>query len=474
VNRRAIVVLDVGKTFSKLSLWTSDGQLIERRSRANNVIPGPRYTELDCAAVEAWLAAVLAEFAGIADVTTIIPVAHGAAAALIADGDLWAGPMDYEDEGGASLRPAYDAQRDPFEATGSPALPQGLNLGMQLHRLEALANGAWPDDLRIVTWPQYWAWRLSGVASVEASSLGCHSDLWRPVEHRYSDLAQQRGWATRMAPLRHASEALGVVSREWRDRTGLPANCQVLCGMHDSNAALFAALGHPELAGADATILSTGTWFVAMRSPASQAHLGVSTLQADRDCLLNVNIDGRPIPSARFMGGREAEVLCGEALGIALASGADAIAEVGQLVSAGIMAMPGNVPGVGPFPNGQGGWVGPAPTSPKARRAAVSLYLALMADAVLDLLESRDRVVVAGRFAEDIVFVRALAALRRDIAVYLSHAQDDVCYGALRLINRDLPPSSPLVRVAPLPLDLDGYRSMWKHRVQQAQPISAT
>jgi len=474
MNRRAIVVLDVGKTYSKLSLWTVDGRLIERRSRANTVIPGSRYIELDCAAIETWLAAMLAEFAAIADVTAIVPVAHGAAAVLISGESLFAEPMDYEDDGGVLMRPAYDAQRDPFGATGSPALPMGLNLGMQLHRLEALTDGVWPNDLKIVTWPQYWAWRLTGVASVEVSSLGCHSDLWRPIERRYSDLARLRGWATRMAPLRRASEFLGVVSPEWRARTGLHANCQVLCGMHDSNAALFAVLGHPELAGADATILSTGTWFVAMRSPAPGAEVSAAALRADRDCLLNVDVDGRPIPSARFMGGREAELLCGEALGITLASGMDTVEEATQLIEAGIMALPGNVPGVGPFPDGRGGWVGRPPANPKVKRAAVSLYLALMADAALDLLSSLDKVVVAGRFAEDILFVRALATLRRNLEVHLSHLHDDVCYGGLRLFDRDLPPSSPLVRVAPLPVDLDGYRSTWRRHAQQAQREAAT
>ena len=31
---RATIVLDVGKTLSKLSLWTAEGRLLERRTRA--------------------------------------------------------------------------------------------------------------------------------------------------------------------------------------------------------------------------------------------------------------------------------------------------------------------------------------------------------------------------------------------------------------------------------------------------------
>ncbi len=84
-------------------------------------------------------------------------------------------------------------------ATGSPALPLGLNLGIQLNHLEQ-ADRPWPDTLYIVSWPQYWAWRLSGVMASEVTSLGCHSDLWRPLENRYGELAVRRGWAKRFPP----------------------------------------------------------------------------------------------------------------------------------------------------------------------------------------------------------------------------------------------------------------------------------
>ena len=68
----------------------------------------------------------------------IIPVAHGAAAALLHHGHLVRAPLDYEWPGVAQDRAHYDAQRDSSEVTGSPALPAGLNLGIQLHWLESL------------------------------------------------------------------------------------------------------------------------------------------------------------------------------------------------------------------------------------------------------------------------------------------------------------------------------------------------
>ena len=53
---RSIIVLDVGKTLSKLTLWDPKGQLLERRSRANERINAGPYLSLDAAGIESWLA----------------------------------------------------------------------------------------------------------------------------------------------------------------------------------------------------------------------------------------------------------------------------------------------------------------------------------------------------------------------------------------------------------------------------------
>lgn len=460
MTRGAAAILDVGKTNAKLTLWDGQGRVLARRNRANAPASGPGYHALDVAGIEAWMVEVLCEFASLADVRAILPVAHGAAAALIHDGALFAPPMDYEDEGGAAESATYAAGRDPFAETGSPALPHGLNLGFQLHRLETI-TAPWPDTLQIVTWPQYWAWRLCGVAASEVSSLGCHSDLWSPAQGAPSGLSVTRGWAGRLAPLRHAGDVLGPITPEWAKLTGLSSACAVHCGLHDSNAALLAARGHAELAAGDATVLSTGTWFVAMRALAAGAE--DPCLLEDRDCLFNVDVEGRSVPSARFMGGREAELIAG-ADHVRLADNeppAAMTARLSRLVAEGISVLPSFAASAGPFPQCEGRWVGTRRAGAD-KAAATALYLALMADEMLGLIGSRDRLLVEGRFAESDVFVRALAALRPDQRIYVSSSQDQGSYGALRLIHPDQPPPSRLRLVSPLDVRLDGYRAAWR------------
>ena len=456
-----VVVIDIGKTLSKASLWGPDGTIVARLTRPNERVQGPGYLALDATGIEAWLAGALADLGKRASIDAIVPVAHGAAVAVVRDGGLQLPPVDYENPLSAGERARYDAGRDPFDLTGSPALPDGLNLGSQIHLLETLHPDVFRPGTMLLPWPQYWAWRLCGQAAAEVTSLGCHTDLWSPVTGEPSDMAHRRGWSDMLPALRWADECLGTLTREWVDRTGLSAKVRVHCGIHDSNAALLAARGFPEIAGREATVLSTGTWFVAMRTPKSRVDL--AALPERRDCLVNVDATGHAVPSARFMGGREIETLTGiDTRRIDIAPDQPRLIEaLPQALQAGARVLPTFAAGTGPFPHARGRWVN-MPAEEASRRAAVSLYAALVADVSLDLIGSCERILVEGRFAEAQVFVRALASLRPDTAVFVANIQNDVSYGALRLLDPSLPPPCRLLRASPLDFALDEFRAEWR------------
>ena len=464
------VVLDVGKTLTKLSLWGPSGILIAKEVRPNQRVDAGAYAALDALGIEAWAEGVLSDFAKRGRITGIVPVAHGAALAILRDGQLACPSPDYEAPVPQSVTGPYDLERDDFAATGSPRLPDGLNAGVQLAWLQSLRPDLFRAGTAIVTWTQYWAWVFSGVAATELTSLGCHTDLWRPLEAEPSLLAARRGWAELLAPPRPAGSVLGPLRPEWVERTGLPADTQVYCGLHDSNAALLAARGFPELAMPVSTVLSTGTWFVAMHSPARRSDVDIAKLPETRDCLVNIDAFGMPIPSARFMGGREIEILSGlDTLRIDLkADQTKLVAATTAVVMAGSRVLPTFSPGVGPFPKGRGRWVD-MPLDLFERRAAVCLYAALVADASLDLIGARERVVVEGRFAEAQVFVRMLASLRPRDRIYVSNAQHDVSYGALRLVNPELPTPSSLERVRPLDCDVGPYADQWRREASRIE-----
>ncbi|WP_097093500.1 FGGY-family carbohydrate kinase [Novosphingobium sp. Chol11] len=458
LNLGFAIIVDIGKTLSKVSLWSRDGRILDRQVRPNEVRTQDGIRRLDTDGIGGWLVESLSRYAS-SNVEVIVPVAHGAGVAALTDGKLAFPPLDYEQSIPDDIMSAYRKERDAFAVTGSPALPDGLNIGSQLFWLDRL----YPAEMAAATllpWAQYWGWFLSGTAATEVTSLGCHSDLWTPDTGRFSPLAERMGWAERFAPLVKAADSIGTLRPDLAARTGLSADIRVLAGLHDSNAALLAARGFDEIAQGDSTILSTGTWFIAMRLP--QEALATSSLAEGRDCLVNVDAYGSAVPSARFMGGREIEtVIEFDTRRVDIKPDQPAlIAAVPDVLKSGTMLLPTLAPGFGPYPAGSGNWT-ERPDDWYQRRAAVCLYAALVADTMLDLIGSRDRLLVEGRFADAEVFVRALASLRPDMEVYTANAHNDVSFGALRLIDPSLKPQGSLSRVEPLDQDLSSYRSRW-------------
>lgn len=99
---------------------------------------------------------------------------------------------------------------------------------------------------------------------------------------------------------------------------------------------------------------------------------------------MNVNALGAPVPSARFMGGREYELI---------RQGSDVTptpAEVAQVLQSGLMILPAVEPGSGPFPRRAMRWTG-EPATEGQRIAALSLYLALMTETCLGLIGAEGR-----------------------------------------------------------------------------------
>ena len=461
------IVVDIGKTLSKVTLWSEDGRLLARRSRPNENVTENSISRLDERGIAAFVIEAIAELAG-HPVKYIIPVAHGAGVVAVKKDALSYQPLDYEQEPPAEIVRAYRRARDPFQKTGSPVLPAGLNFGQQLYWIDEISPDA-HDGATFMPWPQYWAWFLSGEATSEVTSLGCHSDLWNPGARAYSRLAQSRGWAEQFAPLRSAGEVVGALRPELTRKTGLSPSVKVLAGLHDSNAALMAARGYNEIDRQEATVLSTGTWFVAMRLARTDARIGANTeidlaaLPEARDCLVNVDVYGDPVPSARFMGGREIETLI-EIDTRRIDIQPDQLKLLGAtpaVLRQRAMVMPTFAPGNGPFPNGVGGWIN-RPDDWLERRAGVSLYAALVADASLDLIGSKNRLLLEGRFGKADVFVRALASLRPDTEIYVADEHNDVSFGALRLINPSLRAQGAIRLIEPLEHDLTSYRAAWR------------
>ncbi len=449
MSEHATIVLDIGKTNVKLALLDVDGKLLDERRMKNTIVAGGPYPHHDVERIWDWMLATCAAFAAQARVGAIVPVTHGATAALVDEHGLVLPVLDYE----ATLPGTDYAARPPYAETLSPELPCGLNLGRQLAWQAQHFPAEFARAHHILIYPQYWAWRLSGVAASEVTSLGCHTDLWNPVAQDYSALPRQMGWEALFPPLRPAWAALGPLRAELAAVTGLPADCQVVCGIHDSNASLLRYLGQ-----ARQSVLSTGTWMIA-------AAFGVELdqLREDADMLANTNALQQPVACMRFMGGREFGVLAGES------PQQCSEADLARLVARGSMALPSFSESGGPFSGRAGRQVGPAPETAQERYALATLYCVLMTDYCLDALGAAGPVTVEGSFCGNPYFAPLLGALRTGQAVSTSDDASGTTWGGWMLHHwGELPATAGK---AAEPLDLPGfaaYRASWLAQATQA------
>ena len=346
------LVIDIGKSHAKL-LWVDDqGTVVEKQSHDNHsVMSSMGYPALDIEGLTHWMRESLVNSVATRRCGRVITSTHGAAFVALGDHGLAWAPLDYEFDGFATasseLANTYLHERDDFAVTLSPDLPAGLNAARQLYWLQHAHPDTWAKTRCLLPYPQYWAWWLSGVASSEVSSLGCHTQLWSVQRQQFSRLAQFQGWADLFAPLKPAWQVLGCVRPELADSIGLPRDCAVHVGVHDSNACLARYLQPVSGAAQESasgtvqnlTLVSSGTWTVVM-APAAP----VGSLQAERDMLGNVSVLGQPTPTARFMGGREFSVLL-DGAAADLGSGHN----LSQLVATQTMALPAFASQGGPF-----------------------------------------------------------------------------------------------------------------------------
>ncbi|GES42222.1 carbohydrate kinase [Rhizobium dioscoreae] len=448
---RHIAVIDIGKTNAKVVvLDAGTGAEIAAVRTTNSVLKSGPYPHYDIESLWRFIIDALKGFAATPGFDAISITTHGASVVLLdAGGDLALPVLDYEHIYPQTVQEAYGQVRPAFAETFSPRLSGGLNAGAQIHYQQSAFPADFARVATILTYPQYWAFRLTGVAANEMTSLGCHTDLWNPTTQSYSSLVDTLGIRALMAPVRSAFDALGPVLPALAADISLSSPVPVYCGIHDSNASLLPHLVENE---APFAVVSTGTWVISFGVGGDLDHLDPA-----RDTLANVDAYGRAVPSSRFMGGREFEILAAE-IGIASHEAIEAALE--RVIEKGLMLLPNVVEGSGPFPGRKMRWIGSA-TNSAERLAAVSVYLALMTEACLDLIGAKGPIFVEGPFAFNRAYLIALSALTSTDVIALAGSTGTSQGAALLTGIRPISAAASSSTRTELP-GLARYRQSWR------------
>jgi sugar (pentulose or hexulose) kinase len=448
----ATAVLDIGKTNLKVVVFDSEGAVLWEKNAPNRPLQAPPYLHADVGNIWRFVLSALAEAARIYPIDIIVPTAHGASGVVVGPSDLVLPMLDYEDKAPEDIEPDYAKIRPPFAESLSGPAAGGLNLGRQW----AFQKWRFPEEFSraryLLTYPQYWSWRLTGVAASEVTSLGCHTDLWNPQGQRVSSLVDALGIAPLLPPIQPAWDALGCITPDVAAATGLPPATRVLNGIHDSNASLL-----PNLLARKApfTVVSTGTWVIILG-----VGLKFETLDLASDLYANVDATGRPVPCARFMGGREF---------VAIAEGQTGnpdSAAIAEVIQSGAMALPSFTGNGGPYAKRRGEIRGLI--ADRLRTALATLHVALMTDDLLTRLgASVGDLVIEGSFGGNAAYCELLAALRPAQRVLVSADQSGTARGAALLAHWPAPPNlAPDRHAAPMHASgLATYREAWRREL---------
>jgi len=315
-----IAVLDIGKTNKKLFVFDSQLRCLnpdERGAVFEQVESGGLLCD-DMAAIHDWMMRGLSQAAErFANIRCISISTHGATLALLGrrrdgqykgDGGLVFPIVSYEQDIGPDEEAVFfrDMGMSPEEmqrCTGTARFGWLLNHGKQVHWLKRRFPERFAEVTDILMFPQYLGYLLTGEKGIEPTYPGCHGYLLDIDGAHYSIVAERLGIVDLLPPLplRPTWEPLGTLKEDLARETGLPADCLVTVGVHDSNAALvpYFVKGLE-----DFVVQDSGTWIVTM-APTGEAAFADEEL--GREVFFNRSIYGGPIKTTIFRGGAEFE-----------------------------------------------------------------------------------------------------------------------------------------------------------------------
>jgi sugar (pentulose or hexulose) kinase len=445
----ALAVFDLGKTNSKLFVFSRDGAVLDERRTKPAWIEHKGRSVLDDTRLFDWMKVELANVVAAHGVTNMIVSAHGCAFALVrGDTELVHPILDYEQEVPDHVAAEIDPMLPDFSETYTPLLPLGFSIARHIYWLERDEPDSFKAADAILCYPQFWGWRFAGTKVSECSYIGAHNQLWAPLKRDFSSLVDRLGWRALFPPIVAAGAVVGSTPIQLPD--GSKHQVAVHNGVHDSNA----ALAYYRMTGLSGfTIVSTGTWVIIINLDCP-----LSALDQHRDMLANTTVDAEPAPTLRFMGGREYDLIS-QGWNKPISRHA-----VESVIAKAIFAMPSWAAG-GPFPELAGEIVG-GDIGGEERAAVAALYVLAMTDLSLDLIRSDNKLVVDGGLAKIDLFPAMLAQLRPKQQVLRSAMSEGSATGAAAIAFRALglaPFKDETVPIAASDIaGLEAYRDRWR------------
>ena len=296
-SKKLNIVLDIGKTNVKLTFVDSfNNKTIKFFKTKQKNIYRHGIKILNSNSIFEWALKKITYIGRKHNLDKFVCTAHGTSIALISydDKELLA-CTDYEYKFD-KLFNNYKKIAPKFSESFSPFLENGLNIGQQIYYLYKRKQKLIKETKYILNYPQYIVWKLTSSFSSEISYVGCHTHLWDFKRNKLSSFVKKIKLEKKFPQIRKAWDTIG------RKQIG-KSNLKIINGIHDSNAS-YLYFKNSDIK--NFTLVSTGTWYIIFNQKTPLKNLNPSL-----DMLANIDVFGKPVPTMRFMGGREYDHLMG-------------------------------------------------------------------------------------------------------------------------------------------------------------------
>ena len=304
----AIAVLDVGKTNKKVTLYDRGFQMLAAERCAIETRDWNGIEVEDTDRLLTWFRGALKTLAAEHAIRAVAITAHGATFTLLNEaGELALPVISYTCARGAEVQEefyeVFGSKEDLHRKTGTPDIGF-CNMAKVLYFVKTRLPESWAQCKHGLFYGPFLGHALTGKRGLEPTFPGNHTYFWDYEAQSWSDVGRQLG-ADRLfgEPMSKSWDSLGVVKPELVVECGLPADCKVTLGIHDSNANYLPYLAK----GYDDFLLnSTGTWAVMMRS-AEAPRLSEEEIAAK--VFFNQDAFGRPVRTSLITLGMDYDTL---------------------------------------------------------------------------------------------------------------------------------------------------------------------
>lgn len=400
-------VLDVGKSNIKLSACNYFGEVLDTVSTPNEICDEKPWKYHDLEKTNIWVLENLSYFSKKYNLKHFISAGHGSGLVFVGEdidknNDGTSLPMiDYEQSMPEDIDRAYEKLCGDFYDRGSKIMGSASHAARQMFWAETVE----PDKFNNSKWAlgiaQYWAWRLSGIAVSEITSLGAQSHLWNTLNKRWSKIVNNKKWKRLLPPFKETYTPLGQIRKKLAKNFNLPEEMLVYAGGHDSSINFY----RYQSAGLkNFCVVSTGTWIVAMAD-----NVNPNIIKESLSMTINADIFGKMIGCSLAQGGREFEIVSGKQSKNANVD----IPSLSKIIKQETMVIPTFSNYDGPFPcsANKGRIYGPIPKNKKERYALAVLYTALLTFTCANMFGSQRDLILDGSYLRDPVFAQIVSKL---------------------------------------------------------------